>query len=210
MYGIKRVAAVVLLVVLAGCSQKYTTLKFQVINLASTELEKHGLAFITPSTITGQEEEKQTVALVFTEELASIRPDIRCITLPMTLGLINKSDLFEDYKQMYSDYKNTGLFDHENLRKIGKITQTRYLAQLKLQGFQQGEKERFGGGGFRILETKYGSVRLFLQIWDTTNGSIAWEGVEELRISSETLLEKPVTLTRLMEQAAKDLIAKLP
>jgi hypothetical protein len=64
--------------------------------------------------------------------------------------------------------------------------------------------------GLRIVETQYAHVRLFFQIWDSTDGSIAWEGMQEMRISQETVMEEPVMLRTMLERTAHDLIAKLP
>ncbi|HSO07748.1 MAG TPA: hypothetical protein VLW45_10930 [Pelomicrobium sp.] len=196
--------------VLAACAQSHPTVRYRDIDLPAGALEKHGIAFITPSTVTGQEEEKQAVALTFAEVLKRERPQVRVVTLAETLGAVNRAGLAEAYREMYADYRDTGLFKRDTLAKVGDLAGTRYVAQLKLQGFEQGEKERFGALGFRIVETKHATVRLFFQIWDTDSGTIAWEGIEELRISTETWSEEQVTLTRVMERAAEDLIAKLP
>ena len=87
---------------------------------------------------------------------------------------------------------------------------TRYLAQLKLQGFSQGSKDRFGFLGLRLVETQYADVRVFLQIWDTRDGSIAWEGMQELRISLDSTSDQPVMLRELLRKTAQDLVARLP
>jgi hypothetical protein len=51
---------------------------------------------------------------------------------------------------------------------------------------------------------------VLLQIWDSQDGTIVWEGAEEPRIATETVRESPVTLTRIMGTAAEDLIEKPP
>jgi hypothetical protein len=195
---------------LAACAQSHPTLRSRAIDLSAGALEAHGIAFITPSTVTGQEEEKQAVALTFAEVLKRERPAMRVVTLAETLGLVNRAGLADDYREMYADYRDTGLFRRETLAKVGDLVGARYVAQLKLQGFHQVEKERFGIFGFRIVETRIATVRLFFQIWDSDNGTIAWEGTEELRMANETLEERPVTLARMIEHAAKDLIERLP
>ena len=40
------------------------------------------------------------------------------------------------------------------------------------------------------METKRANLRIFLQIWDGQEGEIAWEGYEEVIMSSETFTEK--------------------
>ena len=53
-------------------------------------------------------------------------------------------------------------------------------------------------------------LRLFLQIWDSHDGSIAWEATEELTLAHEALDEGAVTFNHAIEQAAHHLIARLP
>jgi hypothetical protein len=208
-----RRAAALLLAALAACSfdpKYYPTLQEQTIALAKGDLEAGGIAFITPSTVTGQEQEKQAVALNFAAVLKRERPGLRVVTLAETLGAINGNGLAEAYRRMYDEYQQTGLFSPEALRRVGAATGARYAAQLKLQGFSQGSKNRFGLLGLRVVDTQLGDVRLLLQVWDTRRGAIAWEGLQELRIAVDTTSEQPVTLHTLLERAAHDLVARLP
>jgi hypothetical protein len=197
---------------LAGCfaAQVFPTRHDNLISLRPGDLETAGVAFITPSAATGQEEEKQAVALSFAEVLKRERPTIRVVTLAQALGAINKAGMAEVYRRMYDDYRYTGLFERDTLRRVGAVTGARYIAQLKLQRFAQGEKERFGALGFRIVETRYASIRLFFQIWDSTDGSIAWEGMQETHYSQDTFAEKAVPLSKVVERTALDLVARLP
>ena len=174
----------VLLVLLAGCSTAplyYPTLHEQVISLRKGDLESAGIAFITPSTVTGQEQEKEAVALTFTDVLRSERPALKISTLAETLGAVNKAGMGDAYKRMYEESRDTGLLSAEALRRVGAATGARYVAQLKLQGFNQSSKNRLGLLGLRLIETQNADVRLFFQIWDSRDGSIAWEAMQELR-----------------------------
>jgi hypothetical protein len=205
--------ALLLVLLLAGCSTPqhyFPTLQQQVISLRKGDLESAGIAFITPSTVTGQEQEKQAVALTFADVMKSERPALKVITLAETLGAVNKANLADGYRHMYEHYRDTGLFPNDILRRVGSAAGARYLAQLKLQGFSQGSKNRFGLLGLRLVETQYADVRLFLQIWDSRDGSIAWEAMQELRISLDTTSDEPVVLRELLERSARDLVAKLP
>lgn len=202
-----------LVLLLAGCSTPphfFPTLQQQVISLRKGDLEGAGIAFITPSTVTGQEQEKQAVALTFADVMKSERPALKVITLAETLGAVNRSQLADDYRHMYEHYRDTGLFPNDVLRRVGQAAGARYLAQLKLQGFSQGSKNRFGILGLRLVETQYADVRLFLQIWDSRDGTIAWEAMQELRISLDSTSEEPVMLRELLERSARDLVARLP
>ena len=200
------------LLALAGCTsvQVLPSSSTRTINLGSSELEANGIAFITPSTTTGREEEKQAVAHVFAESIKRDRDRVRVVALPETLSAINKANLGDLYKRMYDEQRDTGLFQRSMLHRVGELTGSRYIAQIQLQEFSEGSKERFGIFGFRIVETRFARTRLFLTIWDSTDGSIAWEGMEELTYAHERINEEPVTFQKALEHAAKHLITKLP
>lgn len=207
-----RGALVVLSLALAGCAstQIYPTLQEQRISLSPGDLEAGGVAFITPSTVTGQEQETQGVALTFAQVLKAQRPALRVVTLAETLGAVNRAGLADAYKQMYNDYRDTGLFSADVLRKVGGATGARFVVQLKLQQFEQGSRDRFGVLGIRIVETKYAHIRLFLQVWDSRDSTIAWEGMQEMRHAHDTVTEEPIMQRTVLERTALDLIARLP
>ena len=194
-----------------GCARNeiYSSVKFDNIALAADDLEKHGLGFITPSTVTGREQDIQSLAFIFSRVLKEKRSDIRVIGLPETLSAINQAGLADEYKQMYIDYRDTGIFKRSSLQKIGDVSGVRYLVQLKLSGFEQGSRGRFGMLGWRMIQTKHADVRLFLQVWDSVNGAIVWEGTEELNYSDDTSTEKPVTFQLVVEEVARNLVQKL-
>lgn len=204
---------VALLAIVAGCSTspiQYATLNEHEISLQRGDLEAAGIAFVTPSTITGQEQEKQTVALTFTDVMSHDRPGVKVVTLAETLSAVNKAGLVDAYRRMYEDYRDTALLPGDVLRQLGASTGARYIGQLKLQGFSQSAKNRLGILGLRVMDTQLGDVRLYFQIWDSRDGAIAWEGMQELRVAVDTTTERPVTLRALLERTAHDLIAKVP
>jgi len=190
--------------------QSIPTTQVLVIDLQSEDLRAGGIAFITPSSVTGQEEDKQALALAFTEVLLKVRPDLRVVPLPQTLSAINRVGLTREYRQMFEDYRLTGIFDRETLQKVANVTQTRYLAQLKLGAFRQESKDRFGLLGLRVVETKTSTIRLFLQIWDSKDGSVAWEGAQESTVSHESLAEDNVSMKSIVQESARDLVSHMP
>lgn len=205
------VAAGVLM--LAGCTgviQRYSTPETRINTLRNGDLKSGGLAFLTPSTVTGQEEDRQTLALLFTEALAKERPDLRLIPLPEVLSAVNRAHLIDDYQHMYADYRLTGVFNRAILHQVAEATGARYLAQLKLARFEQGAKSRFGIFGLNVSQTQYAIMRMFLQIWDSEDGSVAWEGIDELSYSFETTRESTVTMRMAAQEAARDLGPRLP
>jgi len=197
---------------ISGCfvPQKQFTNQHQTLSLKQNELSANGIAFITPSTATGQEEEKQGLALMVADILKKKRTDIRCVTLAETLSAVNKAGLSEDYKGMYTDYRDTGLFKKDILKKVGELTGTRYVAQLKLANFNQGNRDRFSFFGLRVIETRKADIRLILQIWDTTDGTIVWEGAEELSYATDTPFSGNVPLRIMVEEVSENLIANMP
>jgi hypothetical protein len=209
---ILRILALSAALALAGCNhvQVFPASNARAISLGAGQLESGGIAFITPSTTTGREEEKQAVAHVFGETIKRERGAVRVVALPETLSAINKADLADSYKRMYDEQRDTGLFQRGVLARIGEVTGSRYIAQIKLQEFTEGAKERFGAFGLRIIETRYARVRVFLQIWDSRDGSIAWEGMQELTYAHERFDEEPVTFQKAVDRAAHHLIARLP
>ena len=64
--------------------------------------------------------------------------------------------------------------------------------------------------GFRLIDTKTTDIRIFLQIWDSQNGSVAWEGSQELTAAKDSFSEETVTFRQVMNNAAQQLISKLP
>lgn len=195
-----------------GCvaPQVYSSSQHQSISLKPGDLEAHGIAFITPSTITGLEEDRQALALTFSDVLKRLRPAIHSVTLSETLGQLNSKGLTDEYKAMFEDYRDTGIFQARTLRKISEAVGVRYLGQLKLAGFSQGTQGRFGILGLRVLETKSAKIRLFLQIWDSNDGTIAWEGVHELNYANDTGAESTISFKTVVEEAAEKLIENLP
>ncbi|HET7366072.1 MAG TPA: hypothetical protein VFJ70_21055 [Burkholderiales bacterium] len=209
----QRTPAILLAAAAAACTTPpvyYSTLQHQPLSLAAGQLESGGIAFITPSTVTGQEQEKQAVALTYADVLKRERPALKVVTLAETLSAVNRAKLVEPYRRMYDDYRDTALFPADVLQRVSAATGARYLVQLKLQGFSQGSKGRFGFFGFRVSETLIGDLRVYFQVWDSRDGSIAWEGMQELRIAVDSTSDEPVTLRDLVERSAHDLVAKLP
>lgn len=205
--------AALMILLLSACSalhQENPTGRSQNIALKKGDLGEHGVALITPSTVTGQEQDKQALAMGFADTLQARRPEIHLRLLSETLGAVNRNGLSEKYKAMFDEYRDTGIFGRDTLKEISEVTDTRYLAQLKLANFQQHSSGRLSVLGLRLIKTEEINIRLFLSIWDGWDGSIAWEGMQELNYAYDTFREKPVTFKQAVEEASKELIRRLP
>lgn len=180
------------------------------VSLNAGDLQKHGISLITPTTANGKEEDKQAVALVFAGVLKEKHPDIPLMTLTETLGKINRNGLEESYQAMYRDYHDTGIFDRETLKLIGNVTGTRYISQLKLSAFSQQSNSRLSILGLRLIKTQESTIRMFMTIWDSSDGTIAWEGMQELSYAYDTMHEKPVSFRQAVEEVSAEIIERLP
>ncbi len=190
--------------------QLKATTQASVFNLKSEDIAQGGLAFITSSSVTGQEEDRQALAMSFTEVMKTLRPNLRVVPLATTLSAINHAGLAVDYKRMLEDYRVTGIFEHKVLQEVARVSGARYVAQLKLSGFRQDSKNRLGMIGIRFVETKSTDLRLFLQVWDSVDGSVVWEGAEELTSARDTVAEETVTFKSAIEEAARQLLKSFP
>lgn len=210
---LKRTALGAALLLLCACSstlQVYSSPEHETRRLAQRDLREGGLAFLTPSTVTGQEEDKQSLAYVFAATIKRERPDIRVLPLSETISAMNKAGLAAAYRSLYHDYRDTAVFDGGVMRQIAQAAGTRYLAQLKLANMQQGARGRLSLLGLNLLNTQYANMRVFLQIWDSADGSVAWEGIDELTFAMDTGQEKPIAFRDVAERAAQDLVKRLP
>jgi len=196
-----------------GCGNIFlhSDITHRVLSLAERELQDSGVALITPSTVTGRDEDKQALALAFYSVISEQRPDVKVVSLAHTLSAINRADLVEEYERMFvEEATETGIFRHDILGKITQVTGARFLAQLKLAGFRQESVLRWSLLGVRLVQTKRATMRLYLQIWDSRDGSIAWEGSVEVMQSIDTSSEHEVTLRTIARQAALELVQGLP
>lgn len=198
---------------LSSCSstlQVYSAPEHESRRLSQQDLREGGIAFLTPSTVTGQEEDKQALAYIFAATLRSQRPDIRLVPLSETISAVNRAGLANAYRTMYHDYRDTAVFDGSVMKQIAQAAGARYLAQLKLANMQQGARGRWSLLGLSILNTHYANMRLFFQIWDSADGSIVWEGTDEITFAMDTGREQPIAFRSVAERAAMDMTARLP
>ncbi|MDD1650434.1 MAG: hypothetical protein LUO80_08575 [Methylococcaceae bacterium] len=198
---------------LVGCTsvpQIYSTSQYETISLKTGDLERDGLAILTPDTVWTRDEDRQALALAVVEVFRNERPDIRCLGLPETLNRLNRADRSTEYRQMLVEYRESGLFPKPLLQRIGQAVGTRYVAHLKLAGFDQSYDTRLSAFGLRLLGTKYANARLFLQIWDTETATIAWEGSEESNYAIDTGMEQSIAFKTIVEEMTRNMIANLP
>lgn len=191
-------------------AQVQSSARHNCIHLSADSLSATGLALITPASPTSREEDRQVVAFVFAGTLAKVRPDIRTVTLAETLGAINRSGLSERYREMYEVFDATGMLPRETLGSIASATGARYVGLLSMAEFGQSSRGRFSLFGMRLVDTRSANIRLFFQVWDSTDGSVAWEGNDEISMAYDSAFERPVTFEEVAVQASRSIVAGLP
>jgi hypothetical protein len=197
---------------LAGCvstAQLSRNTEANDFSLDPTAFRTAGVGFLTPVAATGQEANRLSLAQAFAESLSAREEDLNVVTLAEVLSAVNQADLSGEYKAMVADYEATGIMEKETLRRVGEVSGARYLGLLELADFDQGANKRFGIGGLRLLDTKVASIRLSWQIWDSVDGTIAWEGSDEIHYAYDTGRERPVSFAFVADQAAANLISQI-
>ncbi len=194
----------------SGIGQLQFDTEYTRFSLGPTDLETSGIGFLTPTAATGREADNQSLALNFAKQLEELRPEIKVIPLAKILSAVNAANLNAEYKQMYQDYVETAVLNGEVLKKIGVASGVRYFAKLSLASFRQETRGRFSLLGLRLFDTKQANLRVFMEIWDSHTGSVAWEGGQELNYAYDSSREKPVTFHDMTKIAAKHLYSHLP
>ncbi len=208
----KSILYLLLLTSLFSCAldQEYSKSSHNADSLTLTTLSANGVALISPTTITGHEEDTQALALTFATTFADNNPQIPLVKLSQTLSLLNEQNLSDNYKHMYDIYRDTGILQKATLKQIGMATNARFIVLLKLSQFNQDSKSRFSFLGLRVLQTNKTNIRLFMQIWDSENGRISYEASEELTQAHDSSSSKPITFEEIVATAATNLLKGIP
>ncbi len=178
--------------------------------LAPGQLEANGIAFLTPTTGPGQEHDKNALALLFAGKLSEMRPAVRVVPLSETLGAVNRAGLARQYQRMYDGFDQTGVLDRGLLAKLRGVTGARHFALLQLGDFRRDPLNGPSLLGIQMQSGRSAQIRLFLQVWDSFDGTIAWEGINEVSHTENSGTQRAVTFTAVVEHAARELIVRLP
>lgn len=176
--------------------------------LAPTLLEGQGLALLTPISAPQHDGDRQSLALAFATKFSKMRPEVRTVPLSQTLGAINRAGLTRSYLKMYETFALTGVMERDMLAKLRGVCGARYFALLQLAEFDRLPDMQANGSTFSPRLEAGVRIRLFLQIWDSTDGTIAWEGVSELSQVSRNNADS--TFSGMVEHIAAELIMRMP
>ncbi len=123
---------------------------------------------------------------------------------------INKKELWNDFKLMYSEYQETAVLRKDILSKIGQASDARYVILPRLLRFQAETFDRATILGISFLRTRQSSVDIHAQIWDTVTGEVVWEGASEGTIASEVVRGRPASFMAVAANACESLASKMP
>ena len=139
------------------------------------------------------------LALYLAEILATVAPEFKVVSPRDTASRINTRGLASDYARIRADFEQTNILEAGTLRKLGAAVEARYVFQPRLAAFTQTMTNRWTPWDLRIVQTRWSTLRLSLQLWDTHTGEPIWSSVAEAVVSGEVVLQDPVY----MEDAAK-------
>jgi hypothetical protein len=199
------------LISVIGCSTGVQTRSASTVSaplLTPGLIEEHGLGFLTPTARVDREEDKHALALVFASTLSALRPGVRVVPLAQTLGAVNRAGLLRQYQKMYEGFGATGVLERDTLAKLRGVTGARYFCLLQLGEFSQPTAANPFPLPGRAAAGAH--IRLFVQIWDSVDGTIAWEGINEVSLAAEPGNGRAATFSSVVERAARDLVARLP
>jgi hypothetical protein len=181
----------VALPLLAGCTPLYSshthiagTAKPQSFDVAERVAT---LDLIAPASLQG-------LAPLFCNSLAialeKANPPIRATSFRETGNLLNDRGLAGDYAKLVSGFAQSGVLEHEQLRRIGAALGSRYVLLPGLAEFDESVIDRFETMGLKVVRNRVTIMRLWLELWDTNTGQNLWESFGEVTVVSAILAPK--------------------
>ena len=196
-----RVVLVFLILCMAGCSGSYgwivrtTSTPFSSTSY-QVNLWQEKLAVLTPLTSPGLRGNEAGLGQYLTEIIKKMAPGWDIMDDRKVASLINSQGLAAEFIHMRADAEQSHILDRETLQKIGKSIGVRYLFQPRLAYFTQDTESRLTvpAINLRLIQTQVSTMRVTLQLWDTTNGALLWTSVAEANMQKDTFSQTPVFL----------------
>ncbi|MGE5174218.1 MAG: hypothetical protein ACM3MD_10370 [Betaproteobacteria bacterium] len=157
-----------------------------------------------------QEIYRETLAGLLYTALIKYSDGPRILSLDVLESSINKKELWNEFKLMYSEYQKTAVLRKDLLSQIGQAADARYVILPRLLRFQSETFDRATILGIAFLRTRQSSVDIHAQIWDTVTGEVVWEGASEGTIASEVVRGRPASFMAVAENACESLASKMP
>jgi hypothetical protein len=119
--------------------------------------------------------------------LAEASPPIRGIPTRETLNMVNEKGLTTDYADLISGFARSGILERERLQRIGSALSSRYVLLPGLAEYNQVIIDRLALSGWKFIQSRVITLRLWLQLWNTQTGQMIWESAGEITMATELL-----------------------
>jgi hypothetical protein len=207
-----RAVLVFLILCMTGCASTFGW----VVHTTSTpfsstshqyDLWQEKLAVLTPLTSPGLRGNEAGLGQSLTEVIKKMAPGWDIMDDRKVVSLINGQGLAAEFIRMRSDAEQSHILDRESLQKIGQSIGVRYVFQPRLAYFTQDTESRWTvpAINLRLIQTQVSTMRLTLQLWDTTSGELLWTSAAEANMQKDTFSQTPVFL----EENAKIALASM-
>lgn len=141
--------------------------------------------------------------------LASGRPSIQALSVQATLSELNRNGMAQEYADILTNYKNSGVLSRDFLKKAGETLHVGYVFQPSMAAFSQFTSGRFSFFGLRLFQTRISVLRLSAQLWDTRTGELVWESSGEGTLATEDVREFRIPFESIAERLWRNILADL-
>lgn len=156
---------------------------------------------LTPLAVASLRGSEAGMGQYLVEVIHKVVPNWTVVSERDTLSLINEHGLEKPYALMRSDAELSHVLDRDTLREIGQAVGARFIFQPRLAFYSQYMMDRWEVPpiGLKVGRTRAATMRLSLQLWDSSRGELIWYSVAEANLQSEAMSLDPV----FMEDAAR-------
>jgi hypothetical protein len=119
--------------------------------------------------------------------LAEASPPIQSIPTRETMNTLNDQRLTAEYADVISGFNRSGVLERERLQRIGSALSSRYVLLPGLAEYNQVIIDRLALSGWKFIQSRVITLRLWLQLWNTQTGQILWESAGEITMATELL-----------------------
>jgi hypothetical protein len=117
------------------------------------------------------------------------------------MNTLNERALAAEYADLISGFTRSGILERERLRRIGSALASRYVLLPGLAEFNETIIDRLAISGWKFIQSRVTTLRLWLQLWDTQMGQILWESAGEITVATELLRpERTVPLDEIAQR----------
>lgn len=133
-------------------------------------------------------------SLSLSSALSEASRPIKNIPAYETVDRLNDQGLAADYADMMSDFGRSGILDRPRLTRIGAALGAKYVLLPGIADFSQALTDRLDLAGWKVFKNRVIYLKLWLQLWDTTQSHLLWESAGETTVASEIFKDQVVPI----------------